>query len=235
MLKGRTVPVKALSEEQARAMYLIMTEYYDNITEQNFYSDLSKKIDVILLCDENDMIHGFTTLAIFPYDEHTLLIFSGDTIIEKEYWGNNDLQPIWLNTALTHAMNFIGKTYWLLLSKGYKTYKFLPVFFNDFFPRVDTETPKEIQEIIDKFGMEHFGDKYQNGVWVEGKDYLKEDFAGISEAQLKDKNVAFFLKKNPNYSCGNELVCLTELSVDNLNRAGRRILERCKISENNIQ
>lgn len=224
MLKGTVIQVKNLSGAQMKSMYLIMAKYFDNIVESTFYGDLSKKEDAILLHDENGVIRGFTSLAIFPHDEHTQLIFSGDTIIEKKYWGNSDLQPVWLKRALARAAGFDGKTYWLLLSKGYKTYKFLPTFFNDYYPRADAETPREIQEIIDGFARRQFGDRYQNGVWVAGKDFLKKDFAEISEARLKNKNIAFFLKKNPGYKNGDELVCAAELSVDNLNRAGVRIL-----------
>ena len=32
--------------------------------------------------------------------------------------------------------------YWLLTSKGYKTYRFLPVFFNEFYPCFSSPTPK---------------------------------------------------------------------------------------------
>ena len=226
MLKGRVVSVNDLTVRQIKKMYSIMTEYYNNITESNFFSDLLKKVDVVLLCDGDGDIHGFTTLAIFPRDAHTQLLFSGDTIIEKAYWGKNDLQQTWVTNAIAHAERFHGKTYWLLLSKGYKTYKYLPTFFNAFYPCVDTGTPQEIQAIMDSFAIEQFGDKYQNGVFVEGKDFLKEDFADIGDMQLKDKNTAFFLDKNPNYVKGNELVCIAELSLDNLNRLGRRALGR---------
>ncbi|MDR0571127.1 MAG: hypothetical protein LBG71_07935 [Clostridiales Family XIII bacterium] len=224
MLKGTVIRIKDLTGAQMKSMYLIMTKYFDNIIESAFYDDLSRKEDAVLLCDENGIIHGFTSLAIFPQDESTQLIFSGDTIIEKEHWGKSDLHSIWLKNALAHAGKFNGKTYWLLLSKGIRTYKFLPTFFNEFYPHVDTDTPNEIQKIVDRFAREQFGDKYQNGVWVAGKDFLKEDFAVIREEQLKNKTVAFFLEKNPDYKRGNELVCITELSVDNLNRAGRKIL-----------
>lgn len=224
MLKGTVIRVKSLNDAQMKSMYLIMAKYFDNIIESTFYSDLSKKEDAILLHDENGVIRGFTSLAVFPCGERTQLIFSGDTIIEKQYWGNSDLQPVWLKSALARAAGFDGKTYWLLLSKGCKTYKFLPTFFNNYYPRAGVETPREIQEIIDGFARRQFGDKYQNGVWAAGKDFLKKDFAKISEARLKNKNIAFFLEKNPGYKNGNELVCAAELSVDNLNRAGVRIL-----------
>ena len=226
MLKGKVIEVKDLTVLQTKQMYSIMTKYYDNISEGVFCTDLLKKRDVVLLCNEDDDIYGFTTLAIFPHDEQTQLIFSGDTIIEKEYWGKNDLSHAWIINALSHAEKFNGKTYWLLLAKGYKIYKFLHTFFNKFYPRVDTETPQEIQKIIDKFSTEQFGKKYHNGIYTAGKDYLKEEFAQIDETKLKDKNTAFFLEKNPNYAKGDELICITELCEKNINRIGKRVLGR---------
>lgn len=226
MLFGKVQSVKELSEAQAQDMFAIMQKYYENIIWDNFFCDLKSKCDVILLCDENDCMHGFTTLAVFSYDEKTQLLFSGDTIIEKEYWGNNDLSQVWVKNAFAHAEKFNGKTYWLLLTKGYKTYKFLHTFFNAFYPRVDTKTPQDIQEIIDKFAVEKYGSQYQNGVLVAGKDYLRAEFAEIDETRLKNKNTSFFLEKNPNFARGNELVCITELSLQNLNKLGRKMLGR---------
>jgi len=226
MIWGEIVKVEDLSAQQIKVMYSIMMKYYVNITRNNFFNDLRQKAEVILLCDENDVIHGFTTLAIFRYDEHTQLLFSGDTIIEKKYWGKNDLMPSWLNNAMSHAEKFDGKTYWLLLTKGYKTYKFLHTFFHKFYPCVEDETPQKLQEVIDKFAIEQFGNRYQNGIYTAGKDFLKEEFDDADETKMKNKHTAFFLEKNPNYKIGDELVCLAELSLDNLNRLGLKILER---------
>jgi hypothetical protein len=215
MLLGKTLLVKELTQLQIQTMFEIMQKYYANIQWDNFANDLNQKCEVIVLCDENGTIHGFTTLAVFTYDDNTQLLFSGDTIIEKEYWGSNDLSHIWIKCALSHAKKFEGKTYWLLFTKGYKTYKFLHVFFNEFYPRVGAQTPSELQKIIDKYAT-------NDGVYVAGRDFLKEVFAEIDETKLKDKNTAFFLEKNPGYKNGDELVCLCELSVENLNKLGRR-------------
>ena len=224
MLKSKIVEVENLRISQTKKMFSIMSKYYANISEVNFYNDLLNKAEVALFCDENREIRGFTTLAIFLHDDHTQHLFSVDTIIEKEYWGSNDLSHAWINNALSHAERFYGRTFWLLLTKGYKTYKFLPTFFNEFYPRFDTETPIEMQKIMDEFAINQFGDKYKNGVFIEGKDFLKDEFADISKTNLKDDNVLFFLKKNPDYKKGDELICLCELSVNNLNKLGRRVL-----------
>jgi hypothetical protein len=225
MLKGKAVAVNEIRLGDVKNMFRIMQIYYENITETNFISDLLKKQDVVLLLDENGEIRGFTTLAIFSYDKKTRLLYSGDTIVEKKYWGDHDLMRVWIQNAMKHSENFDGETYWLLLSKGYKTYKYLTSFFNEYYPSKDAETPQNIKEIMDNFAHSQFGEKYKNGVFNEGKDFLKQEFAEIDERQRRDKNVAFFLEKNPGYTVGDELVCITKLSKDNLNKVGRRILD----------
>ena len=225
MLSGKVLPAKELTEEQIRTMFGIMQKYFENIVWDNFVNDLQGKRDAILLYGVDNKIHGFTTQAIFMHNEDTQLIFSGDTIVEQEYWGANDLWQVGSKNAFNYVRNFKGTTYWLLLSKGYKTYKYLHTFFNHFYPNVDEETPPPAQAIMDKFGREHYGDKYQNGVIKMGKDYLKEAFAVLDDNKLNNKNNAFFLKKNPNYKNGDELVCLAELSLENLKGLGRKMLE----------
>ena len=226
MIQGKVVPVANLSDKQMNDMFAIMQKYYDNIEWNNFYNDLTRKLDTVILCDESDTIKGFTTLALFEYRENIRILFSGDTVVEREYWGANNLPHIWAKNAIEHSENFMGTTYWLLLSKGYKTYRYLHAFFNEFYPRFDAETPKFAIDIIDGFCRQNWGEKYQNGVIKMGKDYLKDGVAAIDEKQMKDKNTAFFVEKNPNYQKGDELVCLAEISLPNLNKLGRKILGR---------
>jgi hypothetical protein len=226
MLIGKTLPVTELTGEQCEAMFAIMEKYYYNILLENFIKDIQSKGEVVLLCDDTGSIRGFTTIAVFLHNKHTQLVFSGDTVIEKEYWGDKSLSQTWIKRTLCFAERFHGKTYWLLLTKGYKTYKFLHTFFKEFYPCVDTKTPQELQDIIDTFATRQYGDKYVKGVYIEGKDYLKDEFAHIGSAQLSDKNTAFFVEMNPGYVNGDELVCLCEISVENLNKLGRRVLGR---------
>jgi len=226
MLESAVLQVKKLTSEQIEAMYAIMQVYYGNTSFETFTVELGKKKDVVLLLDESGEIRGFTTFAIFPYDMQTQLLYSGDTIVEKEYWGKHNLSQAWINNAMKYAEKFDGKSYWFLLSKGYKTYKYLNTFFNEYYPRVDTETPESVQLIMDTFAVQQYGEKYRNGVWEAGNDFLREEYDHTDEAAKRDKNTAFFLEKNPGYINGNELICLCEISINNLNKVGRRVLGR---------
>jgi len=226
MLKSVVLQVEKLTEEQVDAMYAIMEVYYGNTSRNTFFVELQKKKDIVVLFDEKGSIRGFTALAVFSYDAQTQLLYSGDTIVEKEYWSRHDLSQAWINNAIEYAEKFDGATYWFLLSKGYKTYKYLNTFFNEYYPRVDIETPAKMQHIMDTFAKQQYGDKYRNGVWLAGNDYLKDEYDHTAEAAKRDKNTAFFLEKNPGYMNGDELICLCEISVNNLNKFGRRVLGR---------
>ena len=52
-------------------------------------------------------------------------------------------------------------------------------------------------------------------------ELLKFQYVFVSQADAFEE---IFIEKNPEYFKGNELACVTELSVDNINRTGRRIL-----------
>ena len=226
MLKSVVTRVHDLSPGQTEKMFRIMETYYGNVTIENFCADLREKRDAVLLSDESGDIRGFTTLAVWLYDARTQLLYSGDTIVEKDYWGRHDLSQAWAKHAMAYAEAFDGTTYWFLLSKGYKTYKYLSTFFNKYYPRADTQTPANIQLLMDSFAKRRYGDKYSNGVWAAGNDFLKGEYDNTGAAAARDKNTEFFLSKNPGYMNGDELICLCEMSLGNLNKLGRRVLGR---------
>ena len=50
--------------------------------------------------------------------------------------------------------------YWFLISKGYKTYRFLPVFFHEFYPRWDVPTPSWARAMLDAVARALFPEDY---------------------------------------------------------------------------
>lgn len=232
MLRGSVYKVNELSSKDIDIMFQLMNSYYENVIKENFVNDLSKKYQVIILRDETDnLIKGFSTLVLYNIkidNEIVKLLFSGDTIIDKQFWSQNDLMQVWIKNAMELKKEFNEKFYWLLISKGYKTYKYLSALYNEFYPRFDKVTPLYEQKIINIFGKTFYPDNFneEDGLIIMNKnrDYLKSEYAEIPQEKLKDKNIEFFIKKNPEYYNGNELVCLTELNINNLNKKGKRIL-----------
>ena len=58
---------------------------------------------------------------------------------------------------------------------------------------------------------------------------LRGDLAGIPPGRRKSPHVDYFARRNPGHADGDELVCLTELSDDNLTPAGRRMVARGEV------
>lgn len=238
MLKSSVIKISELTENNIESMFNLMSKYYANLKKDNFFSDLEDKEDIIILKDNKGAIKGFSSIVIqdlFINNERVKLLFSGDTVIHSEYWGDTDIRRTWLEYAYKQMDLFDEKFYWLLFSKGYKTYKYLPVFFTDFYPRFDKQTPEFEQKIIDAYGYKYYPDNYnvEKGVieMNQKKDYLKDWVAEIPEGKLKDKNIEFFMQKNPDYKLGNELICLTRITADNFTKAGMKVYEA--LSERN--
>jgi hypothetical protein len=233
-LKGKVIPISELSDMERERMFELMRENYDCVEEETFRRDLAEKSDVILLRDNQDQqIQGFSTLMVLEglVGGNTVkALFSGDTIIEETYWGDSRLEHLWGR----YAFSLIDKNsntplFWFLMSKGYKTYRFLPVFFNDFYPRYDRPTPAYEQEVMDTFARKKFPLNYdaKRGLIVfDGqKDRLKQGLADIDERRMRDPNIRYFIERNPGWQKGDELCCITPLRKTNFNRMALRMIK----------
>lgn len=227
---GELIKANSLSETCIKAMFMLMDTYYDQMTYTNFVGDLSEKDYCILLRDESGAIVGFSTQKIvtFPINGGKEIhgVFSGDTIIHKDYWGSFELYKVFAQSFLKYSNQF-SEFYWFLISKGYKTYRMLPLFFKSFYPNYLEQTPEYEKQVMDAFGQFKYPGQYNKKTGIieyQGeKVKLKEGVADVTLKQLKDKNILFFINANPDYISGNDIVCLARLEPDNLRSTARRI------------
>ena len=216
-------PVTELSEKHVRDMLRIMQAYYCNVSPYQFVEDLEEKDWVILLW-ESGCIRGFSTQMLFDhdFDGHWIqVIFSGDTIIEENYRGSLVLPVAWGRLMLSILSDHPERElYWLLISKGYKTYRFLPVFFREFYPSCMKETPTFEKALLCSLGRRKFGDRFDSELGIirvsKGAQYLRPGVADITEMRRRDKHIAFFEKANPGHAKGDELVCIARCHENNL-------------------
>jgi len=153
-----------------------------------------------------------------------------DPKVAPEAWGTTALPRAWiaavnqLRLALPH-----GRYYWLLLTSGFRTYRFLPVFWREFFPCFERATPPAAQRLLDHLARERFGPQYIHSsglVRFSQPQRLRDELNRIPEGRAAaDPHVNFFSRRNPDCARGDELVCLTELSPENLTAAGRRMVK----------
>jgi hypothetical protein len=227
-LIGRTVSREALSDAHREQMYGLLATFFSGVDRQTFGDDLRDKTHVILLEDESGVLRGFSTLLVYRTavpGVDAMVVYSGDTIVDRAWWGSPSLAVSWL--AAARALTAGAGTrdvYWLLLTSGFRTYRFLPVFWREFHPRFDAA--HDGKPLTDALARERFADRYDeaSGVVRFGRpQVLVPELLEVPQGRTHDPHVAFFLSRNPGHVDGDELVCLTNIADSNLTAAGRRI------------
>jgi hypothetical protein len=231
-LHNEIVPVDSLDVSDRDMLFTLYSRHYCGASREQFENDLAEKDVVILLRDRADhQVCGFSTQMILRQrigGRDVRALFSGDTIIAPSHWGDQELRRGWCRYAAAALTAEPGvPLYWFLMTKGYRTYLYLPVFFRDFFPHYDRETPRELQRTLDRFARQKFGDAYDAGSglirFAEPHGQLTEELSGVPERRAKDPHVEFFLQRNPDYVKGVELACITEISHENIRPFARHM------------
>ena len=210
----------------------LLSRHFEGVTAQQFQTDLDAKNWIILLLDDGDGLAGFTTLdfqiTTFCGQKESVL-YSGDTIMDPAAWNSTILSRAWIETAYhLHRCFGTGPLWWLLITSGFRTYRLLPVFWRQFFPRCNSEIPNEISERRNLFARERFDSLFDEKAGVvrfPQPQRLRQHLRGIPSHRLRNRHVSFFQELNPGHVEGDELVCLTRLDDDNLSSAGRRIVD----------
>ncbi|HEV8584948.1 MAG TPA: hypothetical protein VGT02_08250 [Methylomirabilota bacterium] len=232
-LTGDVVAVSDLGGRDVEAMFAVYARLYERVSERDFRRDLDEKQWVLLLRGgPGGPIRGFTTIMLLETrvrGESLRVVFSGDTGIDPAYWGGQALVKAWARfMGELLARDRERRLYWFLISKGYRTYLYLPLFFHEFFPRVDTGTPPFERELIATLGALKYPRDFDPATGViafpESHGNLRPALADTPDHRRAHPHVRFFLDANPGYARGHELVCVAEISPDNMRGLPRRML-----------
>lgn len=234
-LAGTVTTPQELSRDQRDRMFELMAAHFEGVSRRNFERDLDEKRWVVVLRDTlSGEIQGFSTMLILEAEvagQPIKAVFSGDTIVHRDYWGETELASVWGGFVLSLVESHRDcRFYWFLISKGYRTYKFLPVYFQDFYPRHDAPTPAFEAELIRRLAEAKFPGRFdpESGVIrFEGpKDRLRPELAQVSAGRLNDPHIRFFHERNTGFADGDELACVASLSPENLKAIARRVVAR---------
>jgi hypothetical protein len=212
-----------------------MVRTYGNVRRATFDADLDAKRWVIQLRDpDSAVLVGFSTQTLLEANVHgqpVTALYSGDTVVDRPHWGDPALAHVWGNFALRLvAQPRPGDLFWFLTSKGFRTYRFLPLFFHDFYPRPDIEIPADEAATMNALGQLVGGARYDGRVQIiragADKDYLLPGAGDPHGRAMNDPYVRYFVQRNPGHARGDELCCLAPLTPQNFTRAAYRVIKR---------
>lgn len=230
---GKLARVADLTLSQRDEMFALMESYYEGVDRATFDTDLDEKEWVIEIRDEEaNRLRGFSTQMLLEAEagaRRVRALFSGDTIVAEDARGERSLFQVsgWLVRDLLSASPD-GELYWFLISKGYKTYRFLPLFYHEFYPRHDVPTPPRFAAVLDALAGSKFPASYDRarGIVKAGPSSyrLRAGVADLTADRLRDPHIRFFAERNPGHALGDELCCLAPLTLANFTSTAYRAM-----------
>lgn len=231
-MTGRLLPRESLTASQRADMFRLLDAHFIGVNPAQFDADLRAKTHAVLI-ERDGILLGFSTLLVEETtvgSEQLTVIHSGDTIISPEAWGSAAFPRAWIR-AVYQLRQEVGspmnRLIWLLLTSGFRTYRFLPVFFSEFYPTFQHPTPEPWQSLLQALATSKFGccfNPHTGLVHFPHPQELRGPLQAAPANRLKDPHVQFFLSQNPGHGRGDELVCIADISPANLTQAGRRVV-----------
>lgn len=223
------------------AMWALFETYYADVTREHFEQDLREKDHVIVLrCVADGSLQGFSTITTFErrvQGRRVVGIFSGDTIIAKEFWRQTALQRAFLSYVMrVKIRNPHLPVYWFLISKGFRTYLLMAKNFPEYWPRHDRPTPAWQAAIIDDFARYRYPEAWVPELGILHFDKpagrLRQRMAPVDDAARAVPEVCFFEERNPRHAEGDELCCIGRINgllwTSYMSKLGRRLVSRRK-------
>jgi hypothetical protein len=188
-----------LTDAQRSELFLLLNRYFDGVTREQFEADLAEK-NWLLEIRRGARLLGFSTLLVEEMEFQGRMmtaLFSGDTIVSPEAWGSPLLARTWI-AAVNHlrAANPARPCYWLLITSGFRTYRFLPVFWREYYPRHDVIMPRDIRHLRDHLASARYGDRFdpRTGlVRFARPQTLRGALKDVPSGRTVDPDVAFFM------------------------------------------
>ena len=228
---GYTIAVADLQPSDRERMFQLLSDSYLGVTREAFERDLAAKEHVILLRSNEGEIVGFSTqvrLRLTLPDRTAVVVFSGDTIITEEHRGTFETAREicrYFRRALEEHPG--EEVYWLLICKGWRTYRVLRLFFRDYAPRAEASDPLAFRDVADAFGNTRYPGLYRPScrliVFPGETQRIRPGSSEALDHRRRDPGLLFIEKAKPGQERGNELVCVAPIRQDNFTAVARRL------------
>lgn len=221
-------PVWSCPPETKQECFELLSRHFACVTWSQFNADFHEKQYVAILRKDGFLV-GFSTMVTIPITttkgESLYIAFSGDTAIEFE--ARNSLGfGITLSSFFRENISTYGdsKVWYVLISKGWRTYKAMEFMFHSFSPCPSKNISTLEREIAVTFGKNRYPSRLKEENLIlqglHGDQKLKD---GSPDLEVPTTELGLFFKqKNPNFAQGDELICLARLSYDNFTERFKR-------------
>jgi hypothetical protein len=218
-LRRQTIKINQLSVELKKEMFELFATYYKDVEYERFLSDLKEKTHSFLFFEkESNKLMGFSTIfrKEIPSIAPGKFLFSGDTVIHEKYRGSKGLQKSFFWFILISKLKTpFHPLYWMLMSKGVKTYLLMRKNFKASFPNLNHSTPLKFQDVLDRFYQSKFPEDFlkEKGLitFKTKMGSVKSDKEVMAEGIRINPDAQFFFNKNPHWENGEELACVAEI------------------------
>ena len=225
---GTLEPVWSCRPEVKQACFELLSRHFQGVTWKQFNTDFHEKQYVALL-RKSDRIVGFSTMTILPIflsSGHVMNIaFSGDTIVEFEDRNTTELGKS-LASFFREAISVHGdgNVWYVLISKGWRTYKALEFMFYCFAPHSHQKLSILEREVIVGFGKEKYPSRFnEKNLIIKALDGDQKLQPNSPDLKVPPSELGtFFIERNPGFADGDELVCVSRLSYDNFTERFKR-------------
>jgi hypothetical protein len=206
-------------------MFGLFEMYYSHVTYERFLSDLNEKTHVFLFFEKktHGKLIGFSTIfgKEIPHIAPGVFLFSGDTVVHADYRGSKALQKSFVEfTIRCKLLSPVKPVYWMLMSKGVKTYIMLRRNFKTSYPNSHGPTPAHFDHLIKAFYHLKYSHCFQAEkglvVFEEKVGAVKDTQETHAESILKNPDADYFFSRNPLWSEGQELACVAEIKFSDL-------------------
>ena len=234
-LAARLDAVADLNQAQRAAMLGLLQRHFAGVDSATFAADLAAKSHVLRLLDD-DRLLGMSCLDYRRHDFGEChegrggLLYSGDTVVDPAAWAAVELGPVWAAAVLAlHQQSGRGPLWWLLLTSGLRTYRYLSVCVARYAPAPAERLDAQAQALLPQLAAARFAaafDPASGLVRLAQPQTLRAHLELAPAHQCRDPASTFFLARNPGAAAGDELVSCCRFSEDNLTRAGQLALRR---------
>lgn len=226
MITSYTKPVTALSRSERDDMYALLSGHFLGTSRKDFERDLAEKECAMFLRENvTGNIVGFSTLVCFSDirvgTAKVPIVFSGDTVVLERYRSSFGFGAEIARYFETIRERYPDReSYYVLTSKGWRTYKILPFFFKAFYPNPGSDGLSGIKDIMDAFCRFKFPEYYdeRRGLLTSmaERQRLRPETGDCALPERDDPHIRYFAERNPGYLEGDELVCIASIAESNL-------------------